>query len=179
MPFYALTFSFWQQLLQWDRALFLIINRQLANPVFDLILPYFRDSLFWAPLYLFILVFVWTNYGMKGLWWMMAFLITIALTDLTGTYVFKETVQRIRPCNERSLAGELRLVVRSCPGGFSFLSNHAANHFGLATFMVCSFKGIFKPWIYLAYVWALAICFAQVYVGVHYPSDIQIGRAHV
>lgn len=175
MPGYELTITFWQRLQDWDRSLFLVLNNRLANPFFDAILPFFRDSLFWAPLYLFILAFVLLNYGTKGLWWTLAFLSTVALTDLTGTYLFKETVQRIRPCNEPSLLGQVRLVIRSCPGGYSFLSNHAANHFGLATFMVCSFRSIFKPWIYIAYVWAFAVSFAQVYVGVHYPSDILAG----
>ena len=29
-----------------------------------------------------------------------------------------------------------------------------------------------KKWIYLAYVWAFLIAYAQVYVGVHYPLDV-------
>ena len=175
MPGYELTISFWQQLQEADRNLFLTLNHKLANPLFDAILPYFRDSVFWAPFYLFILAFVLLNYGRKGWWWVFAFLSTVALCDLTGTYVFKETVQRIRPCNEPSLFGEVRLVIRSCPGGYSFLSNHAANHFGLATFMVCSFRPIFRGWIYLLYGWAFLVAFAQVYVGVHYPSDLVAG----
>jgi undecaprenyl-diphosphatase len=175
MPGYELTISFWQQLQNLDKNIFLTLNHQLVNPVFDAVLPYFRDSLFWAPLYLFILAFILLNYGSKGLWWSLAFLLTLAICDLTGTYVFKETVKRIRPCNEPSLFGQVRLVIRSCPGGYSFLSNHAANHFGLATFMVCSFQSIFRPWIYLLYLWAFFIAFAQVYVGVHYPSDILAG----
>ncbi|RYZ57311.1 MAG: phosphatase PAP2 family protein [Chitinophagaceae bacterium] len=175
MPFSILTVSFWQTLQDWDTRTFLALNNGLANPFFDTVLPFFRDSVFWAPLYLFILLFVFFNYGTRGIWWTLAFLSTVALADLTGTYVFKETIQRIRPCNEPMLAGQVRLVIHACPGGYSFLSNHAANHFGLATFMVLSFKHTFKPWIYLFYLWALLICFAQLYVGVHYPSDILAG----
>lgn len=175
MPGYELSVSFWQQLLDWDKGLFLFLNHRLANPVFDAVLPYFRDSVFWAPFYLFIISLVVLNYGVKGLWWTLAFLATVALCDLTGTYGFKETVQRIRPCNEPSLAGQVRLVIRSCPGGYSFLSNHAANHFGLATFMVFSFRSIFKSWAYFFYLWAFLIAFAQVYVGVHYPTDLLAG----
>lgn len=152
--------------------MFLGINHRLANPFFDTVLPFFRDSLFWAPLYLFLLLFAWLNYRSKGAWWTLAFLTTVALTDLTGTYLFKETVHRLRPCNEPALAGQIRLLIHACPGGYSFVSNHAANHFGLATFMVCSFRGIFGPWVYVFYLWAFLVSFAQVYVGVHYPSDV-------
>jgi len=171
----ALTISFWQRMEEWDRSLFLILNSNLANPFFDAILPYFRDSVFWTPLYLFIIVFMLINFGKKGLWWVVAFVATVAIADLLGTYAFKETVRRIRPCNEPGLSGQVRLLLQKCPGGYSFLSNHAANHFGLATFMVLTFKPIFKQWVYFAYLWALLICFAQVYVGAHYPFDIVAG----
>lgn len=175
MSGYALTISFWQKLQDWDSRLFLQLNQQLANPFFDVILPFFRDSIFWAPLYLFVLAFVFLNFGRNGWWWVLLFLSTVAIADLTGTYLFKETVQRLRPCNEPSLAGGVRLVIHSCPGGYSFLSNHAANHFGLATFMVCSYRSFLKPWTYLFYIWAVFISFAQIYVGVHYPLDILCG----
>lgn len=167
-----LSFSFWQSLQDWDSHLFLALNHKFANPVFDAVLPFFRDSIFWVPLYLFVLSFVVINYGIKGMWWILAFLSTVAIADLTGTYIFKENIQRLRPCNEPSLAGQVRLLINACPGGYSFLSNHAANHFGLATFMVLSFRGTFKSWRYLFYIWALLICFAQIYVGAHYPLDI-------
>lgn len=175
VPGFLLTASFWQRVQEWDTRLFLVLNHRLENPLFDAILPYFRDSLFWTPLYLFIGAFVFLNFGLRGWWWVLAFLITVAITDLTGTYLFKETVQRIRPCNEPSLVGQVRLLIRACPGGYSFLSNHAANHFGLATFIVCSFGRIFRPWIYLFYLWAILISFAQIYVGAHYPLDIAGG----
>lgn len=171
----VLTISFWQRIHDWDRSLFLVLNRSLANPVFDAVLPYFRDSVFWAPLYLFIMAFVTLNYGKRGWWWALAFLATVAVADLLGTYALKETVRRIRPCNEPELAGLVRLVVQRCSGGYSFVSNHAANHFGLATFMALSFKPVFGRWMYLAYLWAFFISFAQVYVGVHYPLDVAAG----
>jgi len=152
-----------------------MLNHKLANPVFDVVLPYFRDSVFWVPLYLFIMAFVTLNYGKKGWWWAVAFLSTVAIADLMGTYAFKETVQRIRPCSEPGLMGNVRLVIQQCPGGYSFVSNHAANHFALATFAVLTFHKVFKQWIYLAYLWALLISFAQIYVGVHYPLDVLAG----
>lgn len=168
----VLAASFWQKLLEWDSRLFLWLNHQLANPVFDALLPFFRDSVFWMPLYLFILTFVFLNFGHRGWWWIIAFLVTVAIADLTGTYLFKETIQRLRPCNEPALAGQVRLVIKACPGGYSFLSNHAANHFGMATFLVFSFGRTFKPWLYVFYLWAVLISFAQIYVGAHYPLDI-------
>lgn len=171
----ALTISFWQSVENWDRELLISLNNNLANPVFDTILPFFRDSVFWAPLYLFLMAFIFLNFGRKGMWWSIGFVATVALADLVGTYGFKETIQRIRPCNDPMTLDQIRMLLKRCPGGYSFLSNHAANHFGLATFMVLTFKPIFKNWVYLLYTWALFISFAQLYVGVHYPLDLLAG----
>jgi hypothetical protein len=44
--------SILQQLEEWDKRLFIQLNSKLTNPVFDFLLPYFRDSVFWAPLYI-------------------------------------------------------------------------------------------------------------------------------
>jgi membrane-associated phospholipid phosphatase len=162
------------QLQQWDQDLFNLINNKLNNPFFDAFMPFLRISYVWAPFYLFIIVFVCVNYGRKGLWWIILFLCTVALADMVGTNVFKHNLHRIRPCNT-ALFPHLRLLV-VCPSGYGFTSNHAANHFGMATFIFLTFRGVFKKWAWLIFVWAGLICYAQVYVGVHYPGDI-IGGA--
>jgi membrane-associated phospholipid phosphatase len=168
----AILLSVWGRLEQWDKWLFIQLNSRFTNPVFDVALPFLRNSVFWAPLYIFILVFITANYGRKGLWWSLFFICTIAVTDLIGARVLKEGFQRLRPCQDPEFMIYVRLLLRQCSGSFSFVSNHAANHFGIATFAVLTFRGIFKPWIYLAFLWALLIGYAQVYVGVHYPGDV-------
>lgn len=171
----AMQVSLSQLINQWDRSLFLVLNTKLASPMLDAVLPFLRDSVFWAPLYLFIVAFVGLNFGKKGLWWAFFFVATVALADLLGTYALKETIQRLRPCNQEGLKDSLRLLLKGCPGGYSFVSNHAANHFGLATFSVLTFRPLLGRWVYTAYLWALLISFAQIYVGVHYPLDIAGG----
>jgi membrane-associated phospholipid phosphatase len=167
----TLAFLFWQRLEDWDKWLFLKLNGQWTNPVFDAILPFFRNSVFWGPLYLFIAVFMAVNFGKKGLWWSLIFICTVALTDLIGARVFKELFQRTRPCHDPEFMQQVRLLLKQCSGSYSFVSNHAANHFGISTFAFLTFKGVFKKWMYLAFVWAGLIAYAQVYVGVHYPGD--------
>jgi undecaprenyl-diphosphatase len=66
----------------------------------------------------------------------------------------------------------------SCGGWFSFPSNHATNHFGLAAFWfgaIWRIKG--QKWYWL-WAWALLICFGQVYVGKHFPLDILAGALY-
>ncbi|MGZ5287775.1 MAG: phosphatase PAP2 family protein [Flavisolibacter sp.] len=162
--------SLLQRLLEWDKALFKILNGSLTNPVFDAVLPYFRNSVFWAPLYIFILVFITVNFGKKGWWWSVGFLLTVAIIDMSGARI-KDIIERARPCTDPDMAGQVRLLLKQCSGSFSFVSNHAANHFGIATFAFITFRGILKKWMYLAFAWAFFVAYAQIYVGVHYPLD--------
>ena len=164
--------SFLQRIIQWDHSLFEKINGDWTNSFFDAILPFMRNSLHWAPLYLFILAFVLLNYKVKGIWWIVFFLSTVALTDMTGTYLFKHTIERLRPCRDPEFYMHVRLLVKQCSNGNSFVSNHAANHFGMAAFFIITFRRIFGRWTWIALLWAPLIGYAQIYVGVHYPLDV-------
>ncbi len=169
--------SFWQKLETCDKWLFIQLNSKFTNPLFDFLLPYFRDSVFWAPLYIFILVFIALNYGRQGTWWSLAFLCTVALADIISSRIVKEVFERLRPCQDPDFFQNVRLLLKHCSGSYSFTSSHAANHFGIATFVSITFYPSFKRWIYLSYVWAFFIAYAQIYVGVHYPLDILGGAA--
>ncbi len=173
---FFLAINFWQRLVEWDQRLFIKINSDWANPFFDSIMPFVRNSVNWAPLYLFLLVFVLLNFKTKGLWWAVFFLATVALCDMTGTYVFKHGFERLRPCSDPDFYMQVRLLLNRCGGGYSFVSNHAANHFGMALFFFITFRHQFRMWAWIALCWAALIAYAQVYVGFHYPLDV-IGGA--
>lgn len=164
--------SFISSIVQWDRWLFEKINTGCSNPFLDATMPFMRNSLSWAPLYLFLLVFVLLNFRTRGIWWAVFFLTTVALTDMTGTYAFKHVFERLRPCKDPSMSGHVRLVIDQCAGGFSFISNHAANHFAMSLFFITTFRKAWGKWTWLALAWAPLIAFAQVYIGVHYPLDV-------
>ncbi|MBC7873682.1 MAG: phosphatase PAP2 family protein [Ferruginibacter sp.] len=167
--------AFWQQLIKWDKALFEKINSDGANPLFDAVMPFLRNPLHWVPVYLFVFVFVVANFKVKGIWWAVFFLITVALCDMTGTYVFKHEIERLRPCNDPDFFNHVRLLLKKCGGGYSFTSNHAANHFGMAAFFFVTFRHLLKKWAWVGFVWAFFIAYAQVYVGNHYPLDVLCG----
>lgn len=169
---YFASSSLWRQVEEVDQWLFVQVNSKLTNPLFDALLPYFRDAVFWAPLYIFILVFIILNYGKKGWFWSLAFVCTVALADMTSARIVKEFFERPRPCWDPEFASNVRLLLKHCNHSFSFTSNHAANHFGIATFVSLTLYPTFKRWIYVFYLWAFFVAYAQVYVGVHYPFDI-------
>lgn len=164
--------SLLQTLLSWDRSVFEFINGQLHQPGLDAFLPFIRNSVFWAPLYLFFLVFITVNFRKQGWWWVLFFLSTVALTDLVSSHGFKEFFERARPCRDPEMMGHVRLLLDRCSGGFSFTSSHAANHTGIAFFFYLTTRSFFGKWALLAFVWAALIGFAQIYVGVHYPLDV-------
>ena len=174
--FFLLQSNFWQRLEKLDQWLFIQINSNFTNQFFDELMPYMRYPLNWAPLYVFLGAFALLNYKGKGAWWILFFIITIALTDMTGNYVFKYNIGRIRPCGDPDFFNHVRLLVNHCSTGYSFVSNHAANHFGIATFFFLTSKPLLKYWAYSGFVWAAIIGYAQVYVGIHYPLDV-IGGA--
>ena len=173
--FYLLASGFLEKLKQWDQSLFIKLNNDWTNPVFDSLMPFMRNGMYWVPLYLFFGVFVLLNFKGKGFWWIVFFIITVALTDMGGNYLFKYPIGRLRPCNDPDFFNHVRLLLPSCGSGKSFISNHAANHFGMATFFFITLRGILKKWAALAFLWAAMIAYAQVYVGIHYPGDVLSG----
>lgn len=175
MFFFLQASGFLGRLKDADQWLFVRVNTGLANPFFDAVMPFMRTSLNWAPLYLFVISFALLNFRVKGLWWSVFFVSTVALTDMIGTYVFKHGFERLRPCNDPDFYYRVRLVLDHCNPGYSFISNHAANHFGLATFFFITARPLFGSWAAIGLLWAAIIAFAQVYIGIHYPLDVLAG----
>ena len=127
------------------------------------------------PWYLFLFALVIFNLRKNWWWWVILFLCTVALTDMTGTRVFKHVIERLRPCSDPAFLPNVRMILKECAGGFSFISNHAANHFGMAAFLFFTLRSYFNKKIFIVWLWPLAVSYGQVYVGVHYPSDVLAG----
>ena len=167
--------SLLHKLEQWDQWLFIQINNHQSNSFFDSVLPYLRIAYFWTPLYLFLLVFIPTNFKSRGWWWCVFFLCTVSLCDMTSSQLVKVAFERWRPCADPNFFQYVRLLVDRCSGTYSFTSSHAANHFGMATFIFLTLRPVIGKWTWLAFLWAAIIGYAQVYVGVHYPFDVLAG----
>src|SRR5687767_4421359 len=176
----AQTLSAVEKLSLWlnfiDQYLFIYINRYWTNPVLDSIFPIWRESITWVPLYLFLLVFALLNLKSKAWPWMFFLILTIVITDQLSSSYIKEWFNRPRPCGDPSFSNYVRLLMNRCPSSGSFTSSHAVNHFGAAVFLSVTLKPLLQRWRYLFYLWAVTICYGQVYVGVHYPFDV-IGGA--
>jgi undecaprenyl-diphosphatase len=153
-----------------DHTLFHYINQGLASPLLDYLCPLARDKYTWLPFYIIGGCYVLYRYKMRGLWLIVFAVLTIALCDQASNLI-KLLTHRLRPC---FVEPQVRLLVAGCSHTFSFTSNHAANHFGLAVFLSLSFSKL--RWLpVLLVAWAGFIAFSQVYVGLHYPADVAGG----
>ncbi len=167
---------FLTNILDLDRDLFLKINNSWTNSFFDNVFPWWRDASTWMPLYLFLLLFIFINFGWKAWPWLLTLIITVSLTDQLSSNLLKNWVNRPRPCNDETLWMHVHLLINRCPSSGSFPSSHATNHFGVAFFLYITLHKYLGKWSLLFFVWAATISYGQVYVGVHFPLDI-IGGA--
>ncbi|HXB43087.1 MAG TPA: phosphatase PAP2 family protein, partial [Puia sp.] len=85
--------------------------------------------------------------------------------------LIKGLIFRFRPCQDPVVSQYARVLVSYCPQSSSFTSSHACNHFSAAMFIFLTLKHT-SNWWRLIFLWAFAISYSQVYVGVHYPLDV-------
>lgn len=164
----------WNSLQQADRNWFQLINQDWQHPLLDAVMPFLRNQYLWAPVYLFLLVFAWVNFRKQAGWWVLFFLLTFAVTDLVSTQLIKAFVQRPRPCWDSITTTSARMLI-PCSHAYSFVSSHAANHFGISVFIIATLRHMAGRWVWLALFWAALVCYAQVYVGAHFPLDVAGG----
>jgi len=157
-----------------DQTLFLLIHNDSDHGILDKPMLFLRNPYTWIPLYCFILFYAIKKGGAKAWQFVILSTITFLITDSITAQLLKPLFGRLRPCCEPQLHGLVRNLI-DCGGMYSFPSSHAANHFGLAAFWFWSLWLMSdKKWNWL-WIWAIVICYAQVYVGKHYPFDVLAG----
>lgn len=162
-------------LLEIDYYLFDVLNSQWTNGFLDTIMPYWRSKYMWTPMYVFLLSFLLLNFDEKKvLWVIIGTVVLIILSDQISSSVIKPWVGRLRPCKTPELWEHIRLLIK-CGSGKSFVSAHATNHFALAMYFGLLLRHIKFIILPVALLWAASISYGQVYVGVHFPSDVLAG----
>lgn len=164
-----------KRLAEWDAKLFLAINGRWTCRFLDDVFPWWREANTWIPLYLFLLLFSIINFGKRAIPWIFCAIATATLTDQVSSTLIKNWVGRPRPCRDVFFMSQVRLLLDTCSGGFSFPSSHATNHFGFGMFLFLTLRPVIGKWSWLFFVWAGTVSYGQVYVGVHYPLDVMCG----
>ena len=95
------------------------------------------------------------------------------LCDQFASTVCKPLFHRPRPTHDEEIGSLVTLVNNYRGGRYGFISSHAANSFGAALFLI----GVFRNRLFTASIllWAVAVSYSRIYLGVHYPGDILAG----
>ena len=141
----------------------------------DPIMYQMTQTITWVPLYAFLIYKIYKA-DPKNSWWVFGgVMLTILISDQFTSGFLKPLMERLRPCHDPRWEGMMHNYGR-CGGLYGFVSSHAANTFGLATFLNLKMKGKLKHlgWLYL---YAVVVSYTRIYLGVHYPFDILLGAA--
>lgn len=167
-------------MIDFDLALFYLINNDSANAIFDVIMPAItaRGYLLVLP-YVFYVLYKGRLFSSKksrpyltsAIWTVLIAICAIPLAEWAG-HVIKHSFARVRPCH---VLDGVRLLV-NCPHSLSMPSGHAVSSFAVSLplfYLTRSFISL--PWRLYPLLLATAIAYSRVYVGVHYPSDVIVG----
>ena len=141
--------SFFQQALHWDYRLMIWINREISSPLLDQATLFMRESIFHVPLYLFIILFVFINFGKKGWQWLLVGVLLVSAADFISSHFIKDYFNRMRPCRDPFMAHQIRFLAKYCGANGSFTSSHAVNHFAFATYVFGTLKRISPYFFFL------------------------------
>lgn len=159
-----------EKTLPYERDMFLWLNESHSD-FWDVFMMTYSGKILWIPLCIVILIslFYKTKWTYAVLF-IVCFAILVTLCDQLSAGVIKPFFSRLRPSHHPDFRDYVQIVNNYRGGRFGFISAHAANSFGAATFISLIYR---YKWLTLSvFLWALINSYSRIYLGVHFISDI-------
>ncbi|MDR2234225.1 MAG: phosphatase PAP2 family protein [Tannerella sp.] len=161
-----------EKVLEYERSVFLWLNGG-HNAFWDHFMWLYTGQLIWLPVVLF---FVFTLFYKKD--WKEALLIILSIALVFTlcdqcSNICKDYFERLRPTHHPAFMEFVKTVNDYRGGNYGFISGHAANSFGFATFSLLLFR---NRWYTISIlIWSMMMVYTRIYLGVHFISDIVSG----
>lgn len=162
-----------EHILDYERNLFFLLNGS-DSPFLDRFMWLYSGKAVWLPLAAFILiVLLYKKKWQESILILLAIVLVITLCDQFASHVCKPIFTRFRPTHHPDFMDQVQTVFNYRGGKYGFISSHAANAFGFATFMSLLFR--YRLFTWTIFLWSALTAYTRVYLGVHFISDIVPG----
>lgn len=160
-----------KKIIALDKQLFVFLNNLGSTP-YDNFWLIITKQLHWTPFFFLLAYFVYKKIGGKRL---AILLLTIAVmlvfTDQV-TNLVKDSVQRLRPCNDIEIKHLIRIIKSS--DTYSYFSGHASNSTASMTILFLILRRYYN-YSYFIFAFPLIFAYSRIYLGLHFPLDILSG----
>ena len=162
-----------EKILAYERDLFFMLNGS-DSPFLDRFMWLFSGKAVWLPLAAFILiVLLYKKKWKESILILLGIVLVVTLCDQFASHVCKPIFTRFRPTHHPDFMDQVKTVFDYRGGRYGFISSHAANAFGFATYMSLLFR--YRLFTWTIFLWAALTAYTRVYLGVHFISDIVPG----
>lgn len=160
-------------LIDIDKYLLLALNGS-DSLFWDGCMKIYTTIAIWIPLLLLLMYILIKNNSFKDfLLLVLVIAAVVGCTDLISSGICKPFFERWRPTYDPEIMYLVDVVDEIRGGKYGFTSSHAANSFGIATFLLLLVKN--RALTVSMIIWAVMNAFTRIYLGVHYPGDIIAG----
>ena len=159
-----------EKILEYERGAFLWLNGS-HNAFWDKFMWLYTGQVVWIPVTLFLLFLLFYKKDWKeSLLILLTILLIITLCDQLTSHLFKPYFSRFRPTHHPDFMEYVKTVNDYRGGPYGFISGHAANAFGFATFTLLLFR--YRWYSISILVWSTLMVYSRIYLGVHFISDV-------